>query len=195
MMNGLEKINQRIRQDGSDEIAAIQAEAEGRVRSIRADFRAQIVQMEAEAAERRARTVAERLERLGGSAEMERRQLLLAAKQGCIDEAFARAAQALRDLPRQDYVALLARLAAENGSGDEELVLSAADRDAVGPAVVAAANALKPGAAFTLSSESRDLGGGLVLKRGLVEVNCTFDTRLRQLRQEMATDVAQILFA
>ncbi len=195
MMNGLEKINQRIRQDGSDEIAAIQAEAEGRVRSIRADFRAQIVQMEAEAAERRARTVAERLERLGGSAEMERRQLLLAAKQGCIDEAFARAAQALRDLPRQDYVALLARLAAENGSGDEELVLSAADRDAVGPAVVDAANALKPGAAFTLSSESRDLGGGLVLKRGLVEVNCTFDTRLRQLRQEMATDVAQILFA
>ena len=195
MMNGLEKINQRIRQDGSDEIAAIQAEAEGRVRSIRADFRAQIVQMEAEAAERRARTVAERLERLGGSAEMERRQLLLAAKQGCIDEAFARAAQALRDLPRQDYVALLARLAAENGSGDEELVLSAADRDAVGPAVVDAANALKPGAAFTLSSESRDLSGGLVLKRGPVEVNCTFDTRLRQLRQEMATDVAQILFA
>ena len=194
-MNGLKKINQRIRQDGSDEVAAIQAEAEGRVRSIRADFRAQIAQMEAEAAERRARTVAERMERLGGSADMERRQMLLAAKQGCIDEAFARAARALENLPRQDYVALLARLAAENGNGDEELVLSAADRDAVGPAVVAAANALKPGAAFTLSSESRDLGGGLVLKRGLVEVNCTFDTRLRQLRQEMATDVAQILFA
>ena len=194
-MNGLEKINQRIRQDGSDEVAAIQAEAEGRVRSIRADYRAQIAQLEAEAAERRAKTVAERLERLGGSADMERRQLLLAAKQGCIDEAFARAARALENLPRQDYVALLARLAAENGNGDEELVLSAADRDAVGPAVVAAANALKPGAAFILSSESRDLGGGLVLKRGLVEVNCTFDTRLRQLRQEMATDVAQILFA
>ena len=194
-MNGLEKINQRIRRDGSDEVAAIRAETESRVRSIRNDFRAQIAQMEAEAAERRARTVAERLERLGGSADMERRQMLLAAKQGCIDEAFARAARALGDLPRQDYVALLARLAAENGNGDEELVLSAADRDAVGPAVVSAANALKPGAAFTLSSESRDLGGGLVLKRGLVEVNCTFDTRLRQLRQEMATDVAQILFA
>lgn len=194
-MNGLEKINQRIRQDGSDEVTAIQAETDSRVRAIRDDYRAQIAQLEAEAAERRARTVADRLERLAGSADMERRQLLLAAKQGCIDEAFARAAEALRDLPRQDYVALLARLAAENGSGDEELVLSAADRDTVGPAVVAAANALSGGAAFTLSSESRDLGGGLVLKRGLVEVNCTFDTRLRQLRQEMATDVAQILFA
>ena len=194
-MNGLEKINQRIRQDGSDEVAAIQAEAEGRVRSIRADYRAQIAQLEADASARRSQAVAERLERLSGSADMERRQMLLAAKQGCIDETFARAAKALENLPRQDYVALLARLAAENGNGDEELVLSAADRDAVGPAVGAAANALKPGAAFTLSPESRDLGGGLVLKRGLVEVNCTFDTRLRQLRQEMATDVAQILFA
>ncbi|MBQ7464946.1 MAG: hypothetical protein IJS55_00335 [Oscillospiraceae bacterium] len=194
-MNGLEKINQRIRRDGSDEVAAIRAEAEGRVRSIRADYRAQIAQLEADASARRSQAVAERLERLGGSADMERRQMLLAAKQSCIDEAFARAARALENLPRQDYVALLARLAAENGSGDEELVLSAADRDAVGPAVVAAANALKPGAAFTLSAESRDLGGGVVLKRGPVEVNCTFDTRLRQLRQEMATDVAQILFA
>ena len=195
MMNGLEKINQRIRQDGSAEVDAIRAEAEGRVRNIRADYRAQVAQLEAEADERRAQAVADRLERLSGSADMERRQMLLAAKQACIDEAFARAAQALRDLPRQDYVALLARLAAENGSGDEELVLSAADRDTVGKAVVDAANALKPGAAFTLSPESRDLGGGLVLKRGLVEVNCTFDTRLRQLRQEMATDVAQLLFA
>ena len=193
-MNGLEKINQRIRQDGSDEVAAIRAEAESRVRSIRDDYRAQIAQLEADASARRSQAVAERLERLSGSADMERRQLLLAAKQGCIDEAFARAARALENLPRQDYVALLARLAAENGNGDEELVLSAADRDAVGPAVVAAANASKPGAAFTLSAESRDLGGGLVLKRDLVEVNCTFDTRLRQLRQEMATDVAQILF-
>ena len=193
-MNGLEKINQRIRQDGSDEVAAIQAETDSRVRAIRDDYRAQIAQLEADAAQRRSRTVADRLERLAGSADMERRQMLLAAKQDCIDEAFARAAQSLRDLPRKDYAALLARLAVENGAGDEELVLSPADRETVGQAVVDAANAAKPGAAFTLSAESRDLGGGLVLKRDLVEVNCTFDTRLRQLRQEMATDVAHLLF-
>ena len=127
-MNGLEKINQRIRQDGSDEVAAIRAEAEGRVRSIRADYRAQIAQLEADASARRSQAVAERLERLSGSADMERRQMLLAAKQGCIDETFARAAKALENLPRQDYVALLARLAAENGSVPErELVIRAAE--------------------------------------------------------------------
>ena len=143
---------------------------------------------------KRREMVAERLERLQGSADMERRQMLLSAKQSCIDEAFARAAEALRHLPRQEYIALLAKLAADNGSGSEELILSRADHDAIGQDVVSAANAAKPGAAFTLSAETRELGGGLVLKKGQVEVNCAFETALRQLRQEMASDVAGILF-
>lgn len=120
--------------------------------------------------------------------------MLLAAKQGCIDDAFAKAADALRALPRDAYIALLAKLAAGNGTGTEELILSAADHDAVGTAVVSAANAAKPGAAFTLSAETRELGGGLVLKNGPVEINCAFDTTLRQLRQELASDVAHVLF-
>ena len=78
------------------------------------------------------------------------------------------------------------------GTGCEEIVLSKADREELGEAVVAAANA--SGAAYTLSDETRELGGGLVLKKGKVEINCAFDTRLRQLRQEMASDVARILF-
>ena len=95
-------------------------------------------------------------------------------------------------MPREEYIALLARTVASAGAGDEEIVLSAADREQVGQAVVDAANA--NGAAFTLSDETRELGGGLVLKRGKVEVNCAFETQLRQLRQEMASDVARVLF-
>ena len=118
----------------------------------------------------------------------------LDAKQQLIDEAFARTAQALTTLPQAEYVDLLASLAAENGSGDEELLLSKADRDAVGAAVVEAANAKKPGAAFRLSEETRDTGGGLVLRRGRVELNCSFTEKLRQLRQEESSAVAQLLF-
>ena len=126
------------------------------------------------------------------SADMERRQMLLGAKQACIDEAFERAAEKLRNLPREEYIALLARIAAAADTGCEEIVLSAADRESIGADVVAAANA--GGASFTLSDETRELGGGLVLKKGKVEANCSFDTQLRQLRQEMASDVARVLF-
>jgi len=193
-MNGLEKITERIRRDGQAEADAILAEAGKRIETAQAGFKAQAAQLTADAEAKRQRAVADRLERLQSSADMERRQMLLAAKQGCIDEAFAKAADALRGLPEDAYVALLAKLAADNGTGVEELVLSAADHDAIGDAVVSAANAAKPGAAFTLSPETRELNGGLVLKKGPVEVNCAFDTQLRQLRQELASDVAHILF-
>ena len=77
---------------------------------------------------------------------------------------------------------------------DEDLLLSAKDREAVGPAVVKAANARKAGAAFRLSEETRETGGGLVLRRGRVELNCSFTEKLRQLRQEESSAVARLLF-
>ncbi len=193
-MNGLEKITERIARDGRAEVDAILAEAGKRIEVAQAGFKAQAAQLTADAEDKRRRDAAERLERLAGSADMERRQMLLGAKQGCIDDAFAKAAEALRALPADQYVALLAKLAVENGTGAEALILSQADHDAVGPAVVAAANAAKPGAAFTLADETRELGGGVVLKKGPVEINCAFDTALRQLRQELASDVAHVLF-
>ena len=122
------------------------------------------------------------------------RQRVLAAKQEIIDEAFSQAAQALTRLPKEQYSPLLAALAADNGVGDEEILLSAADRAAIGQAVVDAANAAKPGAAFRLSAETRETGGGLVLRRGKVELNCGFTEKLRRLRQEESSAVAKLLF-
>ena len=54
--------------------------------------------------------------------------------------------------------------------------------------------AKRPGAAFRLSDETRDTGGGLVLRRDRVELNCSFTEKLRQLRQEESSAVAQLLF-
>lgn len=62
--------------------------------------------------------------------------------------------------------------------------------------VVTGANALIHGTAMlTLSQETRDMAGGLMLRDGNVEVNCAFETQLRVLREEMAAEVANILFS
>ena len=62
--------------------------------------------------------------------------------------------------------------------------------------VVTGASALLQGTAMlTLSDETRDMGGGLTLRDGNVEVNCAFETQLRVLRENMAAEVAAILFA
>lgn len=193
-MNGLEKIVARMEADTQAACDALAASAAENAAAILRDCQAQADAAAQDSAQRAAAQAAAHLEHLNGSSQLACRQRVLAAKQQLIDEAFARAAQALAALPQAEYVDLLAALAAENGSGDEELLLSAHDRETVGAAVVDAANAKRPGTAFRLSDETRDTGGGLVLRRDRVELNCSFTEKLRQLRQEESSAVAKLLF-
>ena len=194
-MKGLDKIIGRIRADAMAEIDAIRAEGGAKAAEVTAAYEAKardFLSAEAEKSRQAAETLGERAVR---SDAMDKSKAILAAKQECIDEAFALAAKKLRELPREEYIAVLAALATASGVGDEEIILSAADAAEVGAQVVETANAAKSGAAFTLSAETRELEGGLILKRGDVEVNCAFATYLRLLRQTMAADVAAILFS
>ena len=193
-MNGMDKIIRRMESDAQAERDAIAAAAKQKAASIRHDYQATADTMQQDALVRRKAHNAEHLEHLKGSSQMACRQRVLAAKQEIIDEAFSQAAQALTRLPKEQYIPLLAALAADNGVGDEEILLSAADRAAIGQAVVDAANAAKPGAAFRLSAETRETGGGLILRRGKVELNCGFTEKLRRLRQEESSAVAKLLF-
>ncbi|BDF72632.1 ATP synthase subunit E [Oscillospiraceae bacterium] len=61
--------------------------------------------------------------------------------------------------------------------------------------VVTGASALLAGTGMlTLAEESRPIKGGLILSDGDVEVNCTFETLVRLQRDEMASEVAKVLF-
>ncbi len=194
-MKGLEKITDRIRADAQSEIRAICAEGDARAAEIGASYQAQAQQLLSQESERTAQAVEALLQRGERSDAMEQNKARLGVKQECLDEAFRLAAQKLRDLPVDEYTEVLASIAAASGSGDEEVILSAEDAASIGEAVVKRANELKGGAGFTLSRQTRAMEGGLVLKRGAVEVNCAFATQLRLLRQTMAADVAAILFS
>ena len=61
--------------------------------------------------------------------------------------------------------------------------------------VVTGASALLQGTAMlTLAPDTAEIEGGLILRDGQVEVNCAFETQLRLLRENMAGQVAQVLF-
>lgn len=194
-MKGLEKITDRIRLDAQSEIRAICDEGDARAAQIAASYEAEAQQLLSQESERTAQAVEALVQRGERGAAMEQSKALLGVKQDCLDEAFRLAEQKLRSLPREAYAEVLAKIAASAGSGDEEVILSAEDAAEIGAAVVQQANAIKTGAAFTLSAETRPLDGGLVLKRGAVEINCAFATQLRLLRQTMAAEIAAILFS
>ncbi|MDP4109371.1 MAG: V-type ATP synthase subunit E, partial [Bacillota bacterium] len=141
----------------------------------------------------------ERVRRAVSSLELEARKNLLAKKQELITVAFDAAFDNIMKLPEDRYVAFLCRLACEASlTGNEEVVLSPADRSRFGKQVVIGANSLlgqaKKSAALTLSQEMRPINGGLVLKSGDTEVNCTLDTIVRLIKNDLAFDVAKVLF-
>jgi V/A-type H+-transporting ATPase subunit E len=129
-------------------------------------------------------------------ARMEAKKALLSVKQEMVAKSFDQAQELLTSLPEEQYVAFLAKLAARASvSGDEEIVLNERDREAVGEAVVKAANALLKGGKLSLSERTGSFAGGLILSRGNVEANCTAELLVELCRGEMSVEIADMLFA
>lgn len=199
-MNGIDKIAGKIAEDAQKEMDSILAQARSEAAAIAEKYAAQ-AKAESDkilaAGQEQAKEIRRRAD---SAADQEAKQQLLATKQKMLARAFDEALQKLLALPAEEYAALLAGLAAKAASsGSEEIVLSPKDKEALGQKVLAGANQLleKAGkkAALTLSAETRPFVGGLLLKSGDVEVNCTLDTILRLSKEDLALEVAAALFA
>jgi len=195
-MDGIEKITGRIAADIEQEIADISAEAAARAQGITSNYKAQAQRESEEILTRGRKNADERLERLASVAQLEARKVELAAKQELIETAFQQAQEKLANLPEDEYVALLAALAAKSArTGKERVILSQKDRTKVGKQAVTAANqTLGERGNLTLAEESRAIAGGLILSDGDVEMNSTFETLLRLQRGELSREVARVLF-
>lgn len=195
-MKGTEKILAHIRSDAQSRADAILAEAEEQAAQIRADYDKKAAEVYAEKLRAGTKACQEQMDSVRRIAQMEAKKSLLAVKQEMVAESFALARQELTALPQEKYTDFLARLAAKAAvTGTEEIVLNARDREAVGAAVVKAANAKLPGAKLTLSDRIGSFDGGLILSRGSIEVNCTLELLVELCRSEMAVEIADTLFA
>ena len=199
-MNGIEKITQRIAADAREDADAILTQAQADADVVTARYQAEADQLTEQILAKGKTQAEERRSRLRSAAEMERRHQLLAVKQEVLDKAFELALDKLRSLPEEAYIDLLAKLTVKASStGSEQLILSKTDRARYGVKVATKANKLLAQAGrtakLTLSQESRDFQGGLLVADGDVEVNCTFETLVRLARGSVSGDVANVLFA
>jgi V/A-type H+-transporting ATPase subunit E len=196
-MNGIDKIIARLQSDTQTEIDALNAETEARCAALRAEYaeKAQAVY------DARIRTGTEECrvqgERLASAADMESRKGMLAVKQSLVAAAFLGAVKQLTELPRDEYVSFLAGLAAKAAAdGTEELVFNAKDAAAVGADVAKEANALLGAKGrLTVSPQTRDIPGGVIVRQGDIETNCAVDVLVQMQRSALASQVAEVLFA
>lgn len=204
-MNGIEKITGQIDADVQKEIDAALDQARAQAKEIEARYESQ-AQTQGEALRRKGeQDAALRRERLVDVARLEARKTLLAAKQDLVGQAFDLALKKLLELPDQEYIALLAKLAvAASRTGREQVIFSQKDRSRYGKQAVTMANdmlakkagprAAESAGMLTLAEESRPMAGGLILRDGRVETNCSFEVLIHLQRDALSAEVARVLF-
>ena len=195
-MKGTEKIIAHIQSDAQAQCDAVLAAAKEKCDAIREDYAKQAAEAYAERIRAGVKSCADEGESAARLGRMEAKKTLLAVKQEMISRSFDAAGKKLSSLPDPEYVALLGKLAANASvTGEEEIVLNAADRARVGEAVVKAANEkLGEKGKLRLSESTGSFDGGLILRRGNIEVNCTTALLIELCRGEMSAAVAGVLF-
>lgn len=191
-------ILKRIEQEARQAADAALSEARARADALQASCQTKLAQ-EDEAAMERARKDALALDdRMQRMAELDARKALLREKRVVLDEAFALALKKMQAMPAAQAKRYAMAVLLDVARGDETLIADA-DSTWCDAAFVREANAALAAAGregkLRLSGEKRALGGGFLLVRGGMEVNCSFEAAISARRLELEAEVASLLFS
>ncbi|GEM_PF-1120772 len=139
-----------------------------------------------------------RAEYILSSYTVEERKARLKAKQEVISDAFDKAMETLQHLSKEQYLQFIEETLSDiDLSGDEELLLSINDKEKLGEDFEEKINSfLKSQGKKNLTVEySPEEFTGYRLRGNNIEINYTLQALINNLRVDMETEIAEILFS
>lgn len=220
-MTGLEKITERILAEAKEEARVILEEAQNDCRRAAEEYAARVEAIRERIDARAMREGEEMVARARSAAAMARRDILIAAKAKVLDETFAAAKAQICDTDYGKYrelliallsCALIDQAKSEQESlelGDEvaefdtfEVLMNETDRERFGTTILEGARKVCERRIGTerveklrLSDEAADIEGGLILRYGSVETNCSISVLLSEMRRDLEPKIAALLFS
>ncbi|MBR0160435.1 MAG: hypothetical protein IJQ02_03950 [Oscillospiraceae bacterium] len=192
-MKGTEKIIAHIEAEAKEAAEAIIKSAEEKCGRITAQYEEKAAGIYSEKIREGVQACQDREDGALRIARMEARKKVLAVKQEMVEKSFEDAKQSLLSLPEEDYLALLSRLVRDAaGTEGEEIILNRHDHEALGEKLLKIVN--ENGARFTLADDCGDFSGGLILRRGNIETNCSIELLVDLCRGELSSKLAEVLF-
>jgi V/A-type H+-transporting ATPase subunit E len=221
-INGLNKITDKILSEAQAKADKILADAEAECDRINAEYAERAEKIRTDISSEAQKGGMEYVARIRSTAATSKRNLLLQTKSDLIDGVFASVLEQTRTLELDKYneilvgllsAALLEQIESEEISrnlyGEEEalapecyeVIFNQRDRDRSGKTVVEGVQkhlfgkvAPEKLARLTLSSQSANIDGGLILRCGSVESNCSLSILFAQLREGLESEIARTLF-
>ena len=222
-MNGLERITEKILAEAREEAERIVASAEAECLRIREEYGARADEIRERLSAEAERTGTDVIAQAKAAAATKKRNLVLSTQSQLIDEVFDSTLSQIRHLEADKYVdiligllsaALIEQVEAESVSrtlyGEEDAIapdayevrLNHRDLDRHGQAMLDGARQKLSGKLpkevldkLVLSQDEVNIDGGLILRCGSVEANCSLSLLFAQLREELEAEVSHALFA
>lgn len=126
-------------------------------------------------------------------AQMDGRKLISAVKAEILDEAFRSAKKSLLNLPDAEYKKLVKAMIVACAEDGEEAVLSKADKKRLSASFIESI-AKETGIKITVSKETGDFDGGIILRGKNADKNMTFDVELQEFREQNEAEIGRRLF-
>ncbi|HBM80664.1 MAG: V-type ATP synthase subunit E [Clostridiales bacterium] len=198
-MAEIDNLKNRIIKDGMQKASEIEGEALKKVDNIIAEARKKAEKIVKDAKERAKEEGLKSSERIISGAELDKRNMILAAKQDLIDSVFKSAIQKIRSMKDDEYTALIEKLLLRNvESGDEEVIFAENDKHRIDSGLLKRVNeklaGLNKQGKLTESRQTVGIESGFILKKGGVEVNCSIEALVWSLRESLETSIAAMLF-
>jgi V/A-type H+-transporting ATPase subunit E len=198
-MANIDNLKERILSDDREKAKKIEDEARAKAEEIVSSAKAKAESILEEVKVRADKDGRDRKDRIVARAQLDLRNLVLAAKQEAIDKVIDYAVSKVSNMSDEDYSSFIEKMLLNSvETGEEEVIISEKDKNRVHLSVVTRVNQAlisqgKKGG-LHISSETRNMPSGFVLKREGLEINCSIESRIRILRDSLEGEIASLLF-
>jgi V/A-type H+-transporting ATPase subunit E len=190
----LADIKAKINAEAQAQIKAVEAENDAAVSAVNKQADGEAKALQASYKDRFAREEPEILKRRQIVAGLDASKVDLGVKQRLIGEAFEGALRKLTELPRDDYLSFVHTLMEKAVVTGEEVLLIGKDERHIDGVWLDGYNA-SHSTRLSFSGDRLPISGGFVLRNGKIDINCSWDMLVGDIRPEIESDVVKRLFS
>lgn len=188
-----ELIIEKILSDAQQKASEIIATAEQKAEKLVKDAETEAAQTMQRAVSEAKNLVPELLRRKLSVAELEVKKIRLKAKQDVLENVFEQAMQAIRALPKQEYLAFIENMLIAASEDGDIVIVAEADKADVTQAFIDKI-AAKKGIKLSIGKAYGSFAGGLMLESKSCTKNMTLELELASLREEREAKIARMIF-
>lgn len=192
-MAGTDAIINKILADAEEKASQIKTQSKIDCDEVIANAKSEAKKMMDEVLQNKQSVIDETVKRQKAVAELDAKKIVLKSKKDAIDEAFRLAKEQLNSLSSEKYFDVVSNMISTYAEDGDVVTVSAKDKKLITMAKldkIASAKKIK----LTLNKEYGDFEGGVILSGNGMDKNLTFDVELKTLRDEMETEIADMIF-